>query len=393
MLYKSKKSNKKTYIDYIMRLTMIFPIVQLFEEIVPMSNKILFILLVVLMEWNFISHPMKKRTFIYSTISILVLISSVFIGGMPKYNFNELFYFPFLVIYFYFISDYKKEVTNWFLVNKQYIKKIIYIYCIIIGIALLLPNSFQYGDLYFKPFGLSGFRSSPTAVFVYILIIYLMKNSNRKYLYLSIVPFVVITLGSSRTYLGVCFLIFMLSWYIFCKERSIKFFITGIAIFIILLSVYSLSPIAKKNNELIISANDGYFGYWGTITSGRSLFWALDIDSFFSSGLINKLFGHGLNFIYELNATHGFDYIWAHNDFVQILVDFGIIGLLLYLKTFEVLFKSFDLNKKKLLLKVSIILIWLLNAFFNMFYTYFCTMICYPFLLITFSKEKNDLKK
>jgi hypothetical protein len=30
----------------------------------------------------------------------------------------------------------------------------------------------------------------------------------------------------------------------------------------------------------------------------------------------------------------------------------------------------------------SLILAWLFNAFFNMHYTYFCAMLCYPILVI-----------
>ena len=39
---------------------------------------------------------------------------------------------------------------------------------------------------------------------------------------------------------------------------------------------------------------------------------------------------------------------------------------------------------------ILVVLIWLFNAFFNMFYTYFCSMLCYPIILLLIRDGKRN---
>ena len=57
----------------------------------------------------------------------------------------------------------------------------------------------------------------------------------------------------------------------------------------------------------------------------RTEIWTGTIESIKSSGLISILFGHGFNSVKELFGLS------AHNDFIEIAYDFGVLGLLVYI--------------------------------------------------------------
>lgn len=60
--------------------------------------------------------------------------------------------------------------------------------------------------------------------------------------------------------------------------------------------------------------------------SGRMDLWELTIDAFNNSNISNQLFGHGYRAVSYLADATG-----AHNDFLEILYDYGVIGLVFYL--------------------------------------------------------------
>ena len=57
-----------------------------------------------------------------------------------------------------------------------------------------------------------------------------------------------------------------------------------------------------------------------------------------------------------------------------------MFGLLVYLGMFITLFKkTFNGIKISKMAMMMLVAIWAFNAFFNMFYTYFCATLSYPF--------------
>lgn len=380
------------YLEIIMKAIMFFPITQLIEEFIPLLNKALFFIVLFMMIIQMFKEGIKKKTFLLYVCTIGEMILVIFVGGATRYNFNEYFYFPFIIIYFEWVVDYKEEIVQWFYDNIYFVRGVTRFYLFLVLFALVLPGAFPYGNLYFKPFGLNGFRSGPTAVFIFVLCIILMNILDKQYLFYSIVPFMMLVMGSSRTYMAVGFLLFMLAWFIFCREKNLRFILIGIFLVAGALILYGMSPSAEKNTELINNANTGYWGYWGTITSGRSVFWAIDMEAFWNSTPFYKIFGHGLNFIYDLNDANRIGAIWAHNDFIQLLVDFGFLGFFLYLAAFYKVFRKAGFRKNPLIAKAIIVIIWIFNAFFNMFFTYFCSMLCYPLLVIMYSVKEEQIE-
>lgn len=118
------------------------------------------------------------------------------------------------------------------------------------------------------------------------------------------------------------------------------------------------------------------------LTSERNIFWSDMLNAYWQGNIFAKLFGGGLNFTVNVSG------FWAHNDFIEILCAHGVLGVLVYgyfmyriLHEF-LLPEGFKKRKMPVFLLGAIILVWLFNACFNMYYTYFCAMASYPILLI-----------
>lgn len=103
--------------------------------------------------------------------------------------------------------------------------------------------------------------------------------------------------------------------------------------------------------------------------------------------------GNGYNFIYDVNEIAIDDRIWGHNDFINILLTYGYIGVYIYLYTFISMSKH--ILKKGKVSKIIIYgyyFIWLFNAMFNMVYTYICATFALPYImysLIDYEKSRS----
>ena len=66
--------------------------------------------------------------------------------------------------------------------------------------------------------------------------------------------------------------------------------------------------------------------------TGRFLIWEHIIDAFKDSNIFRELFGYGYSMQARvLQNTWGF-YTAAHNDFLQVLLDLGVVGLIVYIR-------------------------------------------------------------
>lgn len=87
-----------------------------------------------------------------------------------------------------------------------------------------------------------------------------------------------------------------------------------------------------------------------------------------SDNYIQLIFGYGFKGSTKLSGTGNV----AHNDWLELLANFGILGVFVYASLFYYLFKSsFNPNwsKDKRLLLLSITLIWFVTTLFSMGYT------------------------
>lgn len=365
-----------------LKLVLLFPITTLFQTMIPQINKILFGIIFILL----LTFYLKKLTLKNMMILLFLCITMTFDIVITKeklYNSNELFYLPFFVIFYTYISDNNKKFHTLIKENKKYVYNIIYIWTILVAISLFMKSSWvsEWGKAkYFGSLCKSVWRFVPTCTFISSLIILIFNiNKDKHAIYLMILPMFGFFMSGSRTYMVVGICLFIIFWYYYVNKK-INFILSLLPISAMLIIAILNSAMVNKFNAVSYNKNS-YFDYMGTITSGRSIFWKADIENFKSSGFINKMLGNGFNFIYKVNYKAFGGLVWAHNDFIQCIVSHGIIGLIMYIYTLLSCILSIINAKKDKLIFTLAILVWLFNAFFNMFYTYFCSMLSFPFLL------------
>lgn len=154
---------------------------------------------------------------------------------------------------------------------------------------------------------------------------------------------------------------------------------------------YQLKTIDKKNKTkgvlLVVAgiAALAYFGYdyyqqnqflvqrMQSITegdsSGRNTIFANLFNVWVNSGsFLNLLFGHGFGSTIFLSRTGS----WAHNDWLELLTNFGLLGVSIYLTLFVSATKAAFQNQwniDKRILMMTIVSIWFFTTVVSMNYT------------------------
>ncbi len=370
-----------------MKIILLFPITTL---ALGAMNKFLFAISAILMAFSLFKVKFRSFDIIILIATAMVYAWSLFVTAYTAVNINEYFYYIFFVIYIFFIVKDKKSFEEFCRRETMYMAGVCLIWNVLIAVSLLLPSSYETGA--FISFSGDTFRMSMSASFILAIVIVLVRKS-KYYFAFAILPMYAIMEGGSRTYFAIAIPLFLISLYYVCGNVK-NFIITCVpvgAVFAVLLIGSGI--MSKFDSALNIGVNDYYKDPLVKFTSGRSLFWTIDMIAFNNSKFINKILGSGFNFVYEVNLQNFGNDIWAHNDFIGILLNFGLLGLAIYLIMYTKLILAFgkSLKKSKILL-VIVIFVWLFNAFFNMFYTYFSAVAAYPFIVYGTACIADDKK-
>lgn len=122
-----------------------------------------------------------------------------------------------------------------------------------------------------------------------------------------------------------------------------------------------------EQNEYLISRMQNLFQEGGS--SSRDIIYTNIFNGWYSSeSYFNLLFGFGFAASLKLSGTNHF----AHNDWLELLSNFGLLALLIYFFLFYSIIKEIynpELDVDKKILLVTIILLWLISSLVSMFYT------------------------
>lgn len=370
-----------TLLDLYLGVICLFPIATMLKD-GGVLNKLLFALLLVLHICIFFSGPIKKRTLLCLILLIFNYIFMLCSTKFPLGNYNLLAYFPFFLLYTYFMCDNRERVIRWFSRNRRFVSAIMMVWSVLAGISVFVPGCYQVregGRLYFGSFCKDIFRLGPSAVFIQILtILSLALHGKKRGIGYMILPMYCYLMGSSRTYLVIGFLLLVIAWYMVCSKKAV-FWGTILPLSLLMLLLVTISAMGDK---IAYTLDDTQYGdFWFRITSSRSRLWTQYLKAWMDVPIQNKLFGNDLEFTYDVAQR------WAHNDFIELLCSFGILGLLQYLYAVRLLYKrSYGGVRMPFFVRMCVWLVWLFNAFFNMHYVYFCTMLSYPFLLFAMNR-------
>lgn len=375
-------------LDIIMGVICIFPITTPLIQEDAVLNKIIFTFTFAVLLLRLFTSPMRRSTLFWLLVItvhyVFVIANTVF----PMENINLLVYFPFFLLYTYFVRDHAGAILNWFARHKRYLLLVLLLWTGIIGVSAFLPSCYYLGEgnaYYFGSFCGTIFRLGPAAVFIQILALVYQRCFKRSaVIALHILPMYCYFMGSSRAYMVVGLCIFLVSWYYFCKRR-LFFWVSVIpltAVAVLLLMVGSIG------DKILYTLDESHYGdFWFRITSSRSLLWANLLKSWKAENLLNKCFGAGLNYSYSVINR------WAHNDFFEILCSFGVFGVMQYcLGMWSLLKRRGSAKKMPWVVAVLVFSAWFFNACTNMHYTYICAMLSYPFMVFIARYDPNDSK-
>lgn len=280
--------------------------------------------------------------------------------------------------------------------NKQQaaINFTVIIWEIVVIVSAFFPSSYEHtwGEgSYFISFSNTSFELAPAASLIFALVIfcYACDGNARKAILLSAVPVVCSFASGSRTYLVVIALeVLILAMMIIKSKLALIAFI--VIALIAGIGLLSMTNIWTKFANAFQYSNDSS-SFWSVFTSGRDAFWRVDMDAFGKGGMVNQLFGYGFSFVYEVNESFFGNRIYAHNDFINILLTFGWAGLIPYFFAFGKCVLMFGRQMERGFL-FSILAIWLFNAVFNMTYVYMNATFGLGLLMISAVKYCQDPK-
>lgn len=130
--------------------------------------------------------------------------------------------------------------------------------------------------------------------------------------------------------------------------------------------------------------------------SGRDVIWLIVLNAYHSSGLVQRLFGHGFQSVYYILRPGGF-YRFAHNSYIEYLYDYGTVGLILLLVFIIALIVStIDMVRRKARFAPVMCLLLVISVFLGMFSYFFeesniimPVAVAYGVILGLDKKEKN----
>lgn len=380
--------------ELIFTLIIFFPISTIVQGINIFNgiNKILTGVLILLLLLRNIKAKISIKNIIVLFFSLVVYICSFMYTTKELDNFNDIFYLALWILLSLWVRDNYDDFKYYVKIKSRLMYNVVIIWNFIVFISLFFSTSYNLkwgNEFYFKSFSNGEHRFAASCVFIFSLNwIVAQEKGKYKYLVFSILPIISIFLCGARTYLGVIFVFVICIYYLVCKKKS-TFYITIIPVIALGIFLVMLTPMGEK---FISTFNNEEFDLLASFTNGRSIFWKADIDAFFDLNFIQQFIGNGYNFIYDVNEKAINDRIWGHNDFINVLLTYGYIGVYIYMYTFfsmsNCILKSVKVSK---IIIYGYYFIWLFNAMFNMVYTYICATLALPYILyslIDYEKTK-----
>lgn len=311
--------------------TLFLPLLIMIEKYIPFN--IMAIFMIIYIAFNFIFN-WKSSKLIYMSILIIIALAQFVFNYKLNTNYNTIIRVLFTCSMFQIIANEKiiKGFKDFYISNMKLLKIILAICMAVFIITAISGYGFEvwWGN---KKYFLATFRSPhicgyflvPVLALVTIIRIY---TGNWFYYIYELIILVLSLMTGARTPLILIFIILLMNM-IYDFKYHIKFFKVNSALILVAIfgaivsGIYKTLPIVGKT---IRTTEAGGF------TSGRSVFWNYLLIYYKNKfSFYQKLIGSGTDITVFVNKTYYHMDIWAHNDFIQILLSYGIFGLVLFL--------------------------------------------------------------
>lgn len=278
------------------------------------------------------------------------------------------------------VEKFKNSLYKFIFNYQTYIKFQILVIYIILFLHTL--DSSKYNSMYDERMFTSVFPHSHSLAYCVLLMITLIdiiyKNNKSKFMYrfLMLESMYILMLTSARlaTIVGLIMIFTLNKDYILAVVTTLF----G-GVYIKLKGIENISFVKK----FIESAN------YGSVTSGRNILWDIDLSYFNRSSLINKILGNGTDFSYKLHLEKYGSAIWSHNDFFNVLLAYGLMGLLIYFYT-VINYILTGINRNNLIERISMSIVLFSLAFGNGAYIYTDFIMLLVILPIAYDKNNKN---
>lgn len=369
---------RKKTVNTLLYLFIYFPIIFL---ILQFANMILNLNVTKIYEFIIIALILININTLYNKIAIfflliITLIHSTSGFGINNFNMAYKFILVILIVSFFTNITMMTKFKNYFNNKINSVIKYINIIQILMLVSLLIPTCYinKWGESrYFQgpfdsPHQLGYFLLGIIFILLYLYIKYDYKIS---FIWMNINVILVLFTGVRTVLVGVIFLfLFALAYYLKKSKRNI--FIT-FCVSTLVIGVVFGTDIA---NDIPMITKMKYTGQseYTNISSGRDLIWKNNLDAYKELPVLKKIIGAGMGVTFKINYETIGKNIWAHNDIIQILLSYGLIGVFIYLSVLLRLFYRY----KNILIFTFLTAIMILNGFLN----YNNLVLMLPFMLL-----------
>lgn len=209
----------------------------------------------------------------------------------------------------------------------------------------------------------SGHKLSANMCFVgtLYLIYFWNKKFKIKQLIYFLIPLIIISLTGSRTYLISYVIILLVLYFKKLRNYKLKIILVPILIFSI---VYFLLNSSIVNRFFLMGSNHYISNnFWEATSSGRLIWWKIDLNDFKRFDIFYKIFGQGFTYLYDLNKILYGLKIDGHNDFITLLISIGLFGTIGYIYILiRWIFKRNIYNKTTVTVVILTLVMYLWNA-------------------------------
>lgn len=295
----------------------------------------------------------------------------------PKEGIATYFMFAFWVLFSIYLANNRIHIVQAVHRCESFLKGALSLWSVITLVSLVLPMCYKVGwggARYFTSFTTDSFEIAPVAMCMLAvdIVLYRLNGDKKRALMFAVVPLACVFAAGTRTYLAVVVVEFLLLLRLMVKTKAQYTFIFVLVIFVCVV-VAGFTNIGAKFESAIFDTTDTSV-FLEVFTNGRSEFWAIDMRAFLESTPFETVFGHGFSYVYDLNQQAIGMRLYAHNDFINILLNFGVSGLVVYLISFLPLALGTRKHAGGFVCALFL-LMWLFNAFFNMLYVYVAAVI------------------
>lgn len=365
---------------------------KIFDPYIPL-NQVLEILLLILFTYLYLV-TLNKWDICILFVSLALVLFSIFNSENDfKLNLKDAIYWFSTVFFLWKVFDKNISEKLFIAIGKcrTIIEINIIINSIIVSVGLFIEQCYNvnWGNRYYIGFAYSNHTLACGCCLSLVFSLFIFKYIKNIFAQLFIMfPYALGILQSgARTYVVSLFIIYIIYYIYYIKRIKIKWIITPVVILIGIYIFINSNIITKFINPT------GYFKNSGIdiFTNGRTVFWLIDINAFFDMGILYKMIGNGFDYPYYINNFYYKLNIWAHNDFIDILLSIGIIGIVVYI---AVIVKFSRKLYSCLGLKLALLPIayFIIIAFFNGIFPYSHYLFSFIVLSIFLIGNNNHLR-